>query len=124
MNVSAIFRAAWTDSVWSKVIATGVTAVLTAAFGALAVYWDALKAATEAERAAKEADLRELTASITIASGFGRNATRSPAAQKLRTSVQSNTSSNRPRPGHDSTRGAYRPLTPPSFWLGLFSASI
>jgi ABC-type sulfate transport system permease component len=37
-----LLRRAWTDSVWSKVIATGITAALAGLLGALAAWWRTL----------------------------------------------------------------------------------
>jgi len=38
----AFLQKAWTDSVWSKVIATGITAALAGLLGALAAWWRTL----------------------------------------------------------------------------------
>lgn len=39
---NTLLRKAWTDSVWSKVIATGITALLAGLLGALAAWWRTL----------------------------------------------------------------------------------
>ncbi|MBN9488542.1 MAG: hypothetical protein J0H44_15000 [Alphaproteobacteria bacterium] len=42
MDARTVLRRAWNDSVWSKVIAAAITAVLAAGLGTLASSWDAL----------------------------------------------------------------------------------
>ncbi len=39
----AVLRKAWNDSVWSKVIASGIVGALAAGAGALATHWDAVR---------------------------------------------------------------------------------
>lgn len=41
--MSTLLRRAWTDSVWSKVIAAGITAALAGLLGALAAWWRTLE---------------------------------------------------------------------------------
>ena len=44
MDARTVLRRAWNDSVWSKVIAAAITAVLAAGLSTLASSWDALEA--------------------------------------------------------------------------------
>ena len=39
----AVLRKAWNDSVWSKVIASGIVAALAAAGGAIIAHWDGVR---------------------------------------------------------------------------------
>lgn len=41
--MNTLLQRAWTDSVWSKVIATGITAALAGLLGALAAWWRTLE---------------------------------------------------------------------------------
>jgi hypothetical protein len=44
---ATLLRKAWTDSVWSKVIAAGITALLASLLGALAAWWRTLEGLRE-----------------------------------------------------------------------------